>query len=324
MLNLIKKDYQLPWLAEHQGRLSASIAAGNCPHSLIIQGAAGTGKRQLALWLAAEFLGADVVREAEDDEGLEPVHPDLWCLSAPYIDKKTKKERRTIGIDPVRDELIPFLSLTSHGSGGKVVIIYPVEAMTREAISSLLKTLEEPSPGSLIVLVTGKPASLLPTVVSRCQQIKLCPPAEEMALEWLSRRVPGHDFRHLLDFTGGSPLEALKLHEAGFSEFAKQLLGHLQQLEQNAISPAVVAAACRGREDLALRLLEWQIGRKLAAVATEGGDLAATGGGFRVLGKIRDLRRVINGSINAELSLAGLLLDWYGGLNHRRERANNG
>ena len=133
----------------------------------------------------------------------------------------------------------------------------------------------------------------------------------------MAKKVPGHDFSHLLDFTGGSPLEALKLHEAGFSEFAKQLLGHLQQLEQNAISPAAVAAACRGKEDLALRLLEWQIGRKLAAVATEGGDLAATGvGGFRVLGQIRDLRRVINGSINAELSLAGLLLDWYGGLNH--------
>ncbi len=292
---------------------------------MIIQGAAGIGKRQLALWLAAEFLGVEVAREADGEEELEPLCPDLLCLSAPYIDKKTKNLRYTIGIDLVRDDLIPFISMTSHGTGGRVAIVYPAEQMTRETTSSLLKTLEEPSLGSLIVLVTGKPASLLPTVISRCQQIKLSPPSSDIALDWLGSKSPEHDFQRLLDFTGGAPLEALQLHEEGFSEFARQFLSHLDQLQQKTVSPAVVAAACRGKEGLGLRLLEWHIVRKLTAVAEDGGDLSARGGDeFRVLGQIRELRRVISGSINAELSLAGLLTDWYGGLNHRREHSNHG
>lgn len=325
MLNLLEKKNNLPWLSGHQERLSASIGSGSCPHSLLIQGAAGTGKRQLALWLAAEFLGAEVARESDDEPGLRPVNPDLLCISAPYIDKKSRRERFTIGIDPVRDDLIPFISMTSHGSGGRVAIVYPVEDMTREATSSLLKTLEEPSPGSLIVLVTGKPASLLPTVVSRCQQIKLTPPPLDEALQWLSRQDSEHDFRPLLEFTGGAPLEALQLHNEGFSEFARQFLGNLARLEQNAVSPAFVASACKGKEALALRLLEWHLGRNLTAVAEQGGDLAVNGNAvFGVLGQIRELRRVINGSINAELSLAGILLDCYGGSDHRMEGAKHG
>lgn len=303
--------------------LAASIAAGNCPHSLIIQGAAGMGRRELALWLAAELCGGPVYRAAADGEGYEPAHPDFLGL-VPAVDSQGK-EKKSIGVDQVRDELIPFISLTSHGSGARVAVIFPADALTLSAANSLLKTLEEPPVGSVIVLITETLAKLPATIISRCQRVRLAPPAAEQSLEWLARQVPGCDFKRLLEFAGGAPLAAVQLHEAGFDEFATTFLGNLDRLEQGGLSPVVAAAACKGREGLALQLLEWSLAERLRGEA-EGsrGVSAMTAAGHRQLGQIRELRRVLNGGINAELGLAGLLLNWYGGFGRRQEDRQHG
>ncbi len=302
----------LPWLSAHRERLSASLRAGTCPHSLIIQGPEGMGRRDLAVWLAETALGAPVVRAGE--QGLEPAHPDFMVLE-PTPDKNGK-ERKTIGIDQVREDLIPFLALTSHGSGGRVALIYPADTMTVNAANSLLKTLEEPPPGALIILITQTLAGLPATIVSRCQHIRLSPPAAGVARDWLVGQEPGSDFDKLLEFSGGAPLAALRLHREDFASFANGFLAALAKLEQNEGSPAAVASQCKSRETEALQLLEWRLAERLRAAA--GSPSAENEAGFRQLGQIRELRRVINGGINAELSLAGLLLDWYGGLGHRQ------
>lgn len=279
------------------------------------------GRLQLALWLARECLGSSTMVQGTDEE-LVSVHPDFCVIAAPYLDEKGK-QRSSIGVDRIRDKLLPFLELTSHGSGQRVVVIYPADAMTVNAANSLLKTLEEPPPGSIIVLVCESLARLPATVVSRCQRIRLAPPDSQVALEWLNQQEPGEDFARLLEFTGGAPLAALQLHHEGFAKFANAFLADVSQLEQRAANPVAVAAACKQREELALRLLEWRIAERLRAVALEYGTAwdGASGplwqAGFQQLGQIRELRRVINRGINAELSLAGLLLDWYGGLGSR-------
>lgn len=316
MLNIEKIYESLPWLTEHQARLQASLAAGTCPHSLLILGPPGTGRRQLALWLAEQALGGPAVRAGE--EGLEPAHPDFCVIAAPCSDDKGQ-ERHTIGVDRIRDELLPFLALTSHGSGTRVALLSPADAMTGNAANSLLKTLEEPPPGTLIMLVCESLARLPATVVSRCQRIRVAPPDTDVALDWLAQQVPGHDFTRLLEFAGGAPLAALSLQQEGFADFANEFLGDLSQLEQRAANPVAVAARCRNQEELALRLLEWRIAGRIRAAATNGGSSNLQQAGFRQLGQIRELRRVINGGINAELSLAGLLLDWYGGLGCRQK-----
>ncbi len=314
MLNIEKIYEKLPWLREHQERLRASLGSDNWPHSLLIYGPGGTGKRQLTLWLAEQLLGGPVVRQGAD--GLEVAHPDLCAIAAPYLDAKGK-ERHTIGVDRIRDELLPFLELTSHGSGARVVVIHPADAMTTNAANSLLKTLEEPPPGSMLVLICESMARLPATVVSRCQRLRLAPPDTGIALDWLAGQEPGHDFTRLLEFAGGAPLAALALKQNGFADFANEFLGELQQLEQRTVNPVTVAAHCRNQEAVALRLLEWRIAERLRAAAGKAPDPSLQQAGFRQLGQIRELRRVINGGINAELSLAGLLLDWYGGLGHR-------
>jgi len=317
----IEKIYEdLPWLREHQRRLSDSIVAGSCPHSMIIQGPPGMGRRQLALWLAGRVLGAEPVR-ALPDGGYEAVHPDFRVIAAPYVDNRGK-ERKTLGVDVVRERLIPFLELTSHGSGARVVVVFPADALTVNAANSLLKTLEEPPAGALIILVCETLARLPATVSSRCQHVRLAPPDSAMALAWLEQQVPDQAFERLLEFAGGAPLAALQLHEDGFPAFANAFLGSVGQLEAGTANPMAVAAECRNQESLALQLLEWRIAERIrAAVVDEAGQQATLDAGFRQLGQIRELRRVINGGINAELSLAGLLLDWYGGFGRRQNRA---
>ncbi len=320
MFNIEKIYDELPWLSDHQRRLSDSIAAGNLPHSLIIQGPRGMGRRQLALWLAGRVLGAEPVR-ALPDGGYEAVHPDFRAIAAPYVDTKGK-ERKTLGVDVIRERLIPFLALTSHGTGARVLVVFPADALTVNAANSLLKTLEEPPAGALIVLVCETLARLPATVTSRCQQVRLGPPDTAMALAWLEQQAPGQRFERLLEFAGGAPLAALQLYHEDFPSFANAFLSAVGQLEAGTANPMAVAADCRNQEALALQLLEWRIAERIReAVGRAERQPEMLDAGFRQLGEIRELRRVINGGINAELGLAGLLLDWYGGFGRRQNRA---
>ena len=321
---MFKKDKlfeKLPWTGAAEDDIAASIRAGTCPHSLLVTGPAGTGRRDLALRIAGHWLGADAVRasDAGGEALLEPAHPDFRAVE-PLTDEKTGKEKTGIGIDQVRDDLIPFLSLTSHAGGGRAVVLWPAETMTREAANSLLKTLEEPPPGALLVLVADALERLPATIVSRCQRIRVSPPPATMAHAWLQSQAPGEDFTTLLEFCGGAPLAALELHDQDFAEFANGFLASLDRLEQGETSPVEVAAACRGSEALALRLLEWRLTERIRRAAEQPEGLgSAAEAGFSQLGQIRELRRVIHPPFNAELGLAALLLNWYGGLDRRQE-----
>jgi DNA polymerase-3 subunit delta' len=256
VFNLEKLYDNLPWLAAERSRLERSVAEGTFPHSLIIQGRNGMGRRQLALWIAASVLGAPVVRAGRGTDAPEPIHPDFVSLE-PELDKKSGKQKKSIGINQIRS-LIEFLSLTSHGTGGRVAVLYPADRMTVEAANSLLKTLEEPPGSTVIILITETLGHLPATVISRCQRVRLVPPEPQVALDWLEREVPGQQFSKLLEFAGGAPLEVLALKAAGFSEFANQFMVMVDALEQSGISPVAVAAKCRDREAIALQLLEAQ------------------------------------------------------------------
>lgn len=314
MLGLKEKYESLPWLEDTRRQLEELVDAGRCPHALLLQGRAGMGRRQLALWLAARVLGADPSRPLQDNPDSEAGHPDFVTLEIP--DDKTQ-----IVVDQSRD-LIAFLQLTSHGGRGRVAVIYPAEAMNRNTANALLKTLEEPPAGTVIVLIAESPRSLPPTILSRCQQIRLAPPPPSEVVDWLAERAGGKDLTNMLDFVGGAPLAALELHEAEFAETANGFAADLRQLEAREVSPTLVAARWAKQPDLALQWLYWRLSRRvrqaLEAKAGNGlgGDqaLRVTQACFQQMGQIRELRQLIKRGISAELNLVGLLMDWYGGL----------
>ncbi len=203
---------QVPWLQEPWARLLEARRSDRLAHALLVHGAPGLGKQSMVRALAALSLctKTDTQSPCGKCRGcqLHAVgnHPDLHLI-CPEPDK------RTISVDQVR-ELTRALGFQSHAGGATVALVWPAEAMTVNAANSLLKTLEEPTQNTLIVLISDRASRLMPTVRSRCQQIKVQPPTREDALSWLNQREPDKAWVPILSAAGGAPLAALAAGKA--------------------------------------------------------------------------------------------------------------
>src|SRR5690606_29876569 len=124
---------------------------------------------------------------------------------------------KAIRIDQVR-ELVEFVVQTAQLGGRKVVLLEPAEAMNINASNALLKSLEEPSGDTVLLLISHQPSRLLPTIKSRCVQ-QACPlPSTAQSLAWLGSALPDaspEELHELLVLAGGSPLSALRLEGQG-------------------------------------------------------------------------------------------------------------
>ncbi|NNF59478.1 MAG: glycosyltransferase [Rhodothermaceae bacterium] len=101
--------------------------------------------------------------------------------------------------------------------GYKVVIVNPADAMNVNAQNSLLKTLEEPSEKTVLLLVSSQPAILTPTILSRCQDLRFSSPPRDVALDWLGGQGEA-DWPQLLQWAWGAPLTAVALARSGAAE----------------------------------------------------------------------------------------------------------
>ncbi len=103
-------------------------------------------------------------------------HPDIvWT--------EPQSKSRRIGIDEIR-ATIQQLSRTSFAGGWKASLIVSANRMTDQAANALLKTLEEPTKKTVLILISDKPQSLLPTILSRCQRIILADMDEDVSSQW--------------------------------------------------------------------------------------------------------------------------------------------
>jgi len=235
----------LPWHEDAAAQLRKAWAANRLSHALLLQGAEGVGKQPFAAWLACAVL-------CDRSEGstlkccgecascalfVAGSHPDL-LLVVPEEDKQQ------ISIDQVR-AATERLTKTSYRQGYKVAIVDPAHLMTPSAANSVLKTLEEPSPRSLLILITSQASMLLPTVRSRCQKVTIPRPSREQAIEWL-REKSGHTIEPaLLEFAGGAPLRALAYADGRFDALNE----HMQKS---------LSALLAGRADLTQVAAEWE------------------------------------------------------------------
>lgn len=215
------------------------------PHALLLQGRPGLGKHAFAVQLAQALLceqprAAVACGQCHSCRLFAAgTHPDLAGIG--LVD-----DAKGIAVDQIR-ALGDFLALRPHTSARKIVIISPAEAMNLNAANSLLKLLEEPPLGSMLLLVTSHPARLPATIRSRCARLLFRLPATATGQSWLGARPGGSEAARLLDFAGGAPLLAEALARDEFSPLRAKLLQDLASLAQGREHPVSCAARWKGQ-----------------------------------------------------------------------------
>lgn len=198
-----------PWLAGPWSRLQAYVLAERMPHGLLITGPRGLGKQLLAKEFARRLLCRSVTG------GLScggcaacrllqaGTHPDFLMVEPVEAGK-------TISVDAVRD-MIGVLSLRPQYGGFRIVVLAPADQMSRSAVNSLLKTLEEPDSRTVLLLLSEAPENLPATIRSRCHRIAVLTPPRDVAVAWLREHQAGDQAENLCSMARGAPLRALEL-----------------------------------------------------------------------------------------------------------------
>lgn len=197
----------LPWHAEHWARLQARRQRDALPHALLLCGASGLGKRAFA----QRFVQGLLCSEPVDGDACghcrscllvaAGTHPDVVSMS--FGLRKDGVQRSEIVVDQIR-ELSARLAMSSQFGGWQVATIDPADAMNPAAANALLKTLEEPSAQTMLILLADAPWRLPQTIRSRCQRIEFHLPATADAMAWLQAGGV-HDPAAALEAAGGNP-----------------------------------------------------------------------------------------------------------------------
>ncbi|ESW88388.1 DNA polymerase III subunit delta' [Mesorhizobium sp. LSJC269B00] len=243
--------------------LAAAYRSGKLPHALIFAGPVGIGKATLAFHLAHHLLKHPAFDQAPDvfavPDPASPLfrqiatgaHPGVLHLTRPLNDK-TKSFKTVVTVDEIR-KVNRFLSLTSHDGSYRVVIVDPADDMNTNAANALLKNLEEPPSRTLFILIVHAPGSLLPTIRSRCQMVRLTPldaGSLMSVLETVEPPPPSDPAARaaLAERAGGSARNAILLTQYGGLEIAGTLDALVTSGKSDIAGAYRLAEAVAGRD----------------------------------------------------------------------------
>jgi len=306
-----------PWHEAHWQRLQSRLAREALPHALLLCGPAGLGKRAFLARFVRGLL-CERPREGEAcgqcraclllDAG---THPDFVTIS--YGLRKDGVQRKEIVVDQIR-ELSARLAMASQFGGWQVVVIDPADAMNAAAANALLKTLEEPSPQTLLLLVADAPWRLPQTIRSRCQRIEFQLPSSDEALSWLAAHGVA-DPAGALEAAGGNPGLAQAWAEQGALARRQAVRKDLAALAAGRVEPMEVARRWLDAEPeqclwfAAQAAVDEARARAAGNAAPLGSqlDAEALGDWFAVANRTRDALR---GPLRGDLLLLELLAGW--------------
>ena len=270
-----------------------AFSSGRLHHAWMLTGPKGVGKATLA-WRLARFLLAT----PDDDGGMfaappptsldvDPAHPiarRLLQLAEPrhFLLRRAPNDKETalsqvISVDEVR-KMKSFFALTAADGGRRTAIIDAVDEMNPAAANALLKLLEEPPPNVTLFLISHQPARLLPTIRSRCRELRVPPLAPQDLADALTQaggEISPEDRTALAELSGGSVgeafrqtnLDGLKLYSALTRLFAT--LPRLDRPQALALAELAGARGAAETFDLLVTLIDLFLAR-LARVGASG------------------------------------------------------
>lgn len=304
-------------------------------HALLMHGRTGIGKFDFALYLSQSLLCSNrdpaghacqqcsSCRWFQDES-----HPDFRLISPEQSEaaeedaaanKKTKKKTQ-ISIAQIR-ELSDFLTLSSHQNDGlRIVLIHPAEALNPASANALLKMLEEPLADVMFILVTHQLQKLLPTIISRCQQVKMPVPNEAQSLAWLESNGLKNAAQRLA-YMEGSPIKVL--NEQADEEALQKIWNLFAQgprmepqlaapiVLSNSVEAGVVALQKWIFDLLAVKLchqVRYHVQHLNALQALA--EKVHLGRLFEFQKKTNELRMRVSHPLNHELQMESLLIDY--------------
>ncbi len=340
----------LPW---HRRPLIELLARREkLPHALLIHGNQGIGKVEFARAMAQSLLCEAPIMSNSGDKNLAGIacgicsacnwfrdgnHPDYRELLPEILvdedvdseapsdpDAKDKKKSKEIKIDQIRG-IADFMTLSTHRDGFRVLVIHPAEAMNMSAANALLKTLEEPSARTVILLVTDQMARLMATIRSRCQRVLLPAPDALDAVAWLMQHDKGlsdAQAEAALAMAGGAPLDAVtfaasdyqtsrKAFVAALSDPAADYMAAAQSFEKSDLNH-IITWLQTWVSDVVLSKVSGNVRHHVdekKAIASIARHVKLTKL-FRYESELRQARRSIHHPLNVRLLLEQLLISY--------------
>ena len=309
---------EYPWLENSYQRICADAMARRLPHAILLSGAEGIAVPEFAAEIAHYRLCSSALSQADQSHFSDKAkallekgsHPDLKIL-------EPQGAAQIIKVDQVR-ELVDFMSKTPQIGDWKVAIIRPAHRMNTNAANALLKVLEEPPGQSLLLLATERPQTLLPTVRSRCSQMRLPNPDRSQAEMYLSSLgIQAEAASAAIDKLGCKPLQIAEWLNSDRMESWKRLSAEVEALELGRSSAVHVASSLKDI-DLGL-LINWltesaakKMKGSLSAKALAAGQTNLFAEYEQVYASLIETRRNLDSGSNPnpQLALESILLDW--------------
>lgn len=298
-----RASYALHGLEAGEQAFVEALQTGRLHHAWLLSGPRGVGKATLAYRIARRVLGA----EADPSFGLLGAHPDdpvcrsiesgsnpdLFVMERPWDDARARR-RGEIPVDRARAARAFFAS-TAAGGAWRVCVIDAADEMNLSAANAILKTLEEPPPQALLLLVAHAPGRVLATLRSRCRQLRLTPPGETFAAEVLKQtlNLGAAEAETLARLSGGRPGYAVALAAAGWQALEATLADALGRRggagAADALADKLVAKGAEPARATFFQLLSERL--RAQARAGAGEDAARFAEAWRAVG---DLERSLD------------------------------
>lgn len=213
-----------------------AAATGKVSHAYILSGEEGMGKKTLAdafaMILLCEEGGKEPCMQCHAcKQVLSGNHPDLI-----YV---THEKPASMGVDDIREQINDTIMVRPYSSQYKIYIVDEAEKMTVQAQNALLKTIEEPPAYAVIMLLTTNPDAFLPTILSRCVQLKLKPLKDSVVKEYLEEKLHVKDIQAEIysAFARGNLGKAIHLAQSeDFKMMYEEILTLLKEIKEMDIS----------------------------------------------------------------------------------------